>query len=261
MRLNFREAGAGEQVVLFVHGFPFDSSMWTTQLESLPRGWRGIAPDLRGSGGSAGSRDDAYTMDMHALDLVQLLDDLDIERAVVCGLSMGGYVAMALWRLQPDRVRALVFCDTRAAADSEEARRARGMLALRVEREGAQAVVDAMLPKLVSARTRGARPEVEARVQEMMLATPPESIVRALRGLAARADSVQTLERVTVPTLVVVGADDAITPPADSGLIHERVHGSRLVEIEGAGHVSNLEQPDEFNAAVNGFLEELAVTL
>ena len=259
--LKYREAGAGDQVVLFVHGFPFDSSMWEPQLAALPDGWRGIAPDLTGFGGSAGAADDVYSMDLFAGELISLLDDLGIERAVVCGLSMGGYIAMAMWRLHPDRVRALVLCDTRAGADSEEARRGRGILAAKVEREGPQAVVDAMLPKLVSARTRDAKPDVVAHLRQMMLGGPPKSIIRSLHGLAARPDSVHTLEGVTVPALVIVGAEDAITPPAESGLIHERVHGSRLVEIADAGHVGNLENPDAFNTALYGFLEELTATL
>ena len=261
MSLKYRESGDGDQVVLFVHGFPFDSAMWEPQLGALPDGWRGVAPDLTGFGGSAGRADAIYTMDLFARDLVALLDELEIERAVVCGLSMGGYIAMAMWRLHPGRVRALVLCDTRAGADSEEARRGRGMLAAKVERAGAQAVVEAMLPKLVAARTRGAQPDVVEQVKQMMLGARPESLVRALHGLAARPDSVHTLESVTVPTLVIVGAEDAITPPAESGLIHERVHGSRLVEVAGAGHVSNMENPDEFNTALFGFLEELTATL
>jgi 3-oxoadipate enol-lactonase len=255
IELAYTDEGRGPAVVL-LHGFPFDRSMWRGQVERLSNDFRVIAPDLRGHGETPAAGD-ASTMEELAEDVVALLDELNVPRVVLCGLSMGGYVALALYRAHPERVRTLVLADTRPQADTEEARRAREENARRALSEGMRPIADAMLPKLLSARTREGAPEVVARVREMMLKVSPEGAAAALRGMAARRDQTELLSKIDVPALVVVGSEDAVTPPAEAEAMRERIEGSRLVRIEGAGHVSNIERPEEFDRALAEFLEGL----
>lgn len=255
IELAYTDAGAGPAVV-FLHGFPFDRTMWRGQVERLSEDFRVIAPDLRGHGGTTATREPA-TMEEMADDVVSLLDELNVPRAVVCGLSMGGYVALALYRAHPSRVRALVLADTRAKADAEDARRAREENARRALAEGMSPIVDSMLPKLLSQHTRETEAEVVARVREMMLGITPEGAAAALRGMALRRDQTDLLTSIDVPALVVVGSEDAVTPPSEAESMHAQIEGSRLRVIEGAGHVSNVERPEEFDRALTEFLEGL----
>ena len=255
IELAYTDAGGGPAVVL-LHGFPFDRSMWRGQVEKLSGAFRVIAPDLRGHGGTAATRE-AATMEEMAEDVAALLDELNVTRAVVCGLSMGGYVALAFYRAHPSRVRALVLADTRAQADTEEARRAREENARRALAEGMRPIVDAMLPKILSARTREVAPEVVERVRGMMLGVSAQGAAAALRGMALRRDQTELLASIDVPTLVVVGSEDAVTPPSEAEAMSEMIRGSRLVVVEGAGHVSNVERPEEFDRALLEFLEGL----
>jgi 3-oxoadipate enol-lactonase len=255
IELAYTDAGRGP-AVLFLHGFPFDRSMWRGQVERLSADFRVIAPDLRGHGGTTATREPS-TMEEMAEDVVALLDELNVPRAVVCGLSMGGYVALALYRAHPSRVRALVLADTRAKADAEEARRAREENAQRALAEGTGPIVDSMLPKLLAGRTREGEPGVVARVREMMSAITPEGAAAALRGMALRRDQTDILPSIDVPVLVLVGSEDAVTPPSEAEAMHALIKGSRLRVVEGAGHVSNVERPEEFDLALAEFLESL----
>jgi 3-oxoadipate enol-lactonase len=255
IELAYTDEGRGPVVVL-LHGFPFDRSMWRGQVEKLSNSFRVIAPDFRGHGETTVTSGPS-TMEELAEDVVALLDELNVPRAVVCGLSMGGYVALALYRAHPSRVRALVLADTRPQADTEEARRTREENARRSLSEGMQPIADAMLPKLLSPRTRESAPEVVARVREMMLGVNAEGAAAALRGMALRRDQSDLLSKIDVPALVIVGSEDTVTPPADAEAMRERIEGSRLVVVEGAGHVSNIERPEEFDRALVGFLEGL----
>ena len=251
--MHIRDFGTGAPIV-FVHGFPFHGAMWDEQLAALPSGWRGIAPDLRGFGRNARANDVLLSMDRHADDLVGLLEGLGVERAVFCGSSMGGYILFSLWRRYSARVRGLVLCDTRAGADTEKARKGRRDLAKKVKAEGSAALTEVMLPQLLSEQSRQARPELVERVRGMIEGTPATTTAAALLGLAARENSTPVVDTIDVPTLVVVGEHDEITPPAESTRIHKHVKGSRLVIIPGAGHLANMEKPAEFNAALNEFL-------
>lgn len=255
IELAYTDKGCGP-VVVFLHGFPFDRSMWRGQVEKLSDSFRVIAPDFRGHGETTVTAAPS-TMEDLAEEIAALLDELNIPRAVICGLSMGGYVAFALYRAHPERVRALVLADTRAQADTEDARRTREENARRALAEGMQPIVDAMLPKLLSARTRESEPEVVARVRKMMLGVNAEGAAAALRGMALRRDQTDILSKIDVPTLVIVGSEDAVTPPSEAETLHERIEGSRLVVVEGAGHVSNIERPEEFDRALAEFLESL----
>jgi len=257
--IEWREHGEGD-AVLFIHGFPFNSAMWGHQLAAMPAGWRGIAPDLRGFGTSEMGADPVLGMDLVARDLAALLDHLQIERVVLCGLSMGGYVAFEFWRQFGDRVRGIVLSDTRASADSPDTRRARHVLADRVRSEGPGPVVDVLLPELLSPATLGKKKGISAMVRAMMEETPPETMARALLGMAARLDSEDLLRTIDVPVLVTVGADDVITSRGQAEMLARGIRGARIELIEAAGHIPPLENPEEFNAVLTQFLAGLPKT-
>ena len=258
IEMAYDEAGSGAAVVL-LHGFPFNRSMWSEQVAALAPNFRVIAPDLRGHGETTVTKTPA-TMDELAQDVVALMDALEISRAAVGGLSMGGYVTLALCKMFPARVRALVLADTRAYADTQEAKENREQQAQKALNEGMPAIADAMLPKLLSPATFARCPEVVERVREMIVETNSQGAASAQRGMAERADQTSFLSRIIAPTLIIVGSEDAITPVADAETMHHEIDGSRLEVIEGAGHVSNLEQPEAFNEALLGFLQELEST-
>jgi 3-oxoadipate enol-lactonase len=253
--MAYDEAGSGTPVLL-LHGFPFNRSMWHEQVEALTPRYRVITPDLRGHGETMVTGGPA-TMDEMARDVAALMETLEISRATVAGLSMGGYVALALYKLFPLRVRALVLADTRAQADTEEACENRELQAEKALNEGMGPVAEAMLPQLLSPKTMARRPQVVARVREMIVNTKPQGAAAAQRGMAQRSDQLPFLWRIIAPTLIVVGREDAITPVSDSERMHREIGGSRLEVIEDAGHVSNLEQPESFNRVLTKFLRDL----
>jgi pimeloyl-ACP methyl ester carboxylesterase len=233
--------------------------MWAQQESSVGSTYRVIAPDLRGHGDTP-APDGVYTMDAMAGDVLELLDDLRIHEPVVLGgLSMGGYVALALMALAPERFRALMLMDTRATADTPEAATNRELLASAVEATGrTEPVIDAMLPKLFSPHTGRNRPDRIEQVRAMMEKNPARGVVGALRGLAARPDRTAALAGIAVPTLVLVGAEDVITPPAESRAMAEALPDARLVVVPEAGHVAPLENPAASDAAILEFLAGLA---
>lgn len=249
--MHLHQSGTGPDTILFVHGYPFHGGMWAPQLEALPEGWRGLAPDLPGFGRSPRGGSD-LSMEAQADALAALLDEHGVGRAVVCGLSMGGYVAFALWRRHRERVRALVLADTRAGADTAEAVAHRRSLATRFREQGPESAVEALLPGLTGPETQEHRPEVVARIREMIAATPVETLAAAQEAMARRPDSTPLLATIDVPTLVVVGEHDAIRPDAQAMAL--AIPGARFEVISEAGHVSNLENATAFNRAVAGVL-------
>lgn len=257
IEIGYDEAGSGTPVVL-LHGFPFNRTMWSEQIEALAPRHHVLAPDLRGHGDTTVTSGPATMEDM-ARDVSALMEKLNISRAAVCGFSMGGYVALALYRMFPLRARALVLADTRPGPDTEEARANREAQAEKALQEGMAGIADTMLPKLLSPKTVARNPAVVARVRELILKTNPEGAAAALRGMAQRRDQTSFLSRVVAPALIMVGRDDMITPLPEAQLMHREIGGSRLEVIEDAGHVSNLEQPESFNAALTKFLRELEV--
>lgn len=250
--IAYDDRGAGS-AVLFLHAFPLGLFMWDAQAQALAPAHRVVRFDARGFGGSAAAGG-PLTMDRIADDARALLDHLGIDRAVVAGCSMGGYAAFAFARRHPGRLAGLVLQDTRAGADTDEAKANRGTLAARVLAEGASAAAEAFLPKLLGETTHRERPELVAHIRDRILAASPQGIADALRGLAARADSREILAAIRVPTLVVVGAEDVLTPPAEAEAIAAAVGGSRLAVIPRAGHLANLESPAEFNEELLSFL-------
>jgi 3-oxoadipate enol-lactonase len=253
--LGYRREGEGP-VVLFLHAFPLSLEMWDLQADALAGSHCVVRLDARGHGGSPPG-DGILTMERYADDAVALLDELNVSQAVVCGCSMGGYAAFALARRHPGRMRGLVLADTRAEADSPEARTNRSLLAERVRREGVEAIVEAFLPRLLGATSQAERPEVVERVRGMMAATPVRGVIDALAGLGARGDSTPTLRQINVPTLVLCGDEDEITPPAGSRAMAAAIPGARLTLLPGAGHLANMEVPEAFNGELSAFLDGL----
>lgn len=258
-RLNYKDVGPGPIPVVLLHGFPFDSDLWRPQMPALADRYRVIAPDLRGFGASQLVAE-AYTIARLADDVADLLDALGLGRAVIGGLSMGGYVAFEFFRRHPRRVAALVLADTRPDPDGPEGQANRARMAELARIQGSRAVVDELLPKLLSAGTRAQKPEVERALRDMMEAANPEAIAAALMAMAARDDSRPLLPEIDVPTLVIGGAEDSLTPPEHMREWGHQIPRARLELIEGAGHVSNLEQPEAFNALLLDFLGGLART-
>jgi len=244
-------SGTGPPLLL-LHAFPLGLVMWDAQASALADSHQVIRFDCRGFGGSPPG-DGLLTMERIADDAAGILDRLGLPSAAVAGVSMGGYAALAMVRRHPDRIRALVLADTRAGADSPEAKANRAAQAEKVRRDGAAAIADAVLPKLLGDTSHRERPELVARVRRIIEANPRRGITDALAGLAARADSTPILREIRVPTLVVVGEEDAITPLADAEALQRGIAGSRLAVIPRAGHLSSLENPDEFNRQLRAF--------
>ena len=256
IQLAYTDTGLGQPVVL-LHGYPFNRSLWTEQVSALSNCYRVITPDLRGLGESD-STSGAATMNRMAQDVAELLDQLEISRAVVGGLSMGGYVALAFYKQFPSRVRALVLADTRAQADSEEGKQTRFQQAEKALAEGMAGIADSMLQKLLTPETVSKRPELVKRVRDMMLKTKPEGAAGALLGMAERDDQTPLLSQISCPALILVGREDPITPVQDSEKMQREIAGSRLVVIDNAAHVSNLERTEQFNDELVQFLNSLS---
>jgi pimeloyl-ACP methyl ester carboxylesterase len=255
IRVAYDDTGGGGAALVLLHGFPLDRRMWRGQAEVLGGEFRVVAPDLRGFGETPLAGD--LKMETLAEDVAALLDELDLGRVVLGGLSMGGYIVFEFLRRFPERVRALVLADTRPQADTEDGRRAREENARRALAEGVAPVVESMLPKLLSPTTLERGGEVPEGVRAMMLGTSPDTAAAALRAMAVRRDQTELLPSIKVPTLILVGSEDSITPPADAEAIGAKIEGSRLVVVEGAGHLSNVERPSEFNRALAEFLRGL----
>lgn len=254
--LFFHSEGDGEPILL-IHGFPFSSDLYQPQRAALMGRFRVITPDLRGMGQSDATPDQTdYSIDAYADDLAALLDDLGVGQVIAAGMSMGGYVLLALLRRHPNRVKGAIFIDTKAGADTEEGRAGRYKMIEQARSEGAGAIAAAMLPKMLTERTRSEQPELAQFLHTMMVATPVDGIVGALYAMANRIDSTPLLPMINVPALVIVGSEDTITPPSVARELQAALPNAELVVIEGAAHASNLERPDEVNAAIGRWLEQ-----
>jgi pimeloyl-ACP methyl ester carboxylesterase len=256
-KLSLILAGQGQPLVL-LHAFPLDQRMWQPQLAGLQDVCRLIVPDLPGFGGSPVSAAREPTVEGMAEVVAGLLDALAVRESIVLGgLSMGGYVALAFARLYPGRLRGLVLADTRTEPDDEAGKANRDRLIAGVAERGTGVVLEAMLPRLLGPATQAGQPEVVARVRQISSEQSAEGITAALRGLRDRPDTGAVLEGLPIPVLVIVGRDDGITPPAGAERMAQRARQGRLVILDGAGHLSNLEDPAGFNNAVRSFLREL----
>ena len=251
--IRYLEAGSGWPVVL-IHAFPLHADMWRPQLERVPEGWRFIAPDMRGFGPDAVAQPQQPTLDCMATDVNLLLDALGIDSAVIGGLSMGGYITLALFRRAPERFSSMILADTKAQEDTSEGLAARREMIELARAHGAQAVADSMLPKLLGPSAVKRRPNLATAVRTMIEGASVAGIVGAIEAMMGRPDSRPDLSHISCPTLVIVGEEDVPTPVSDAADMQNQIARSRLVILPEAGHLSNLEAPDGFALAISDFL-------
>jgi 3-oxoadipate enol-lactonase len=251
-KIHYLDTGGEGIPVLLLHAFPLSSAMWEPQVESLRDRFRFIAPDLSGFGGSD-APEDGYSMGAWADEVTGLLDELGLDQVVLVGLSMGGYLAFECLRRFPERISALVLADTRAEADPPEGLEKRTKQQGMVREGKRDELIDALVGALLGEATLAKKPDVVERVR-ILMDNQPAGFIGALEALKTRPDSTDELAGIKVPTLIVVGENDAVTPPDASRKLHEHIAGSRLVVIPEAGHLSNLEAPEAFNGALGEFL-------
>lgn len=256
MTLAYQESGSGPPLVL-LHAFPLSAAMWEHQYGPLGAVGRLITPDLPGFGRSPAERRDP-SVDLIADEVKGLLDQLELDAVVLGGLSMGGYVTMAFLRRHPERVRAVVLADTKAGADTDAARANRERIAAAMLTAGdTAALADELVPTLVGETTLRTRPGVVDLVRSQIRASEPTAIAWAQRAMAARPDSVDTLRTVRLPALVIVGAEDVLTPAAEAEAMASALAQAELVRLPRAGHLSALEHPTAFNTALTSWLSKL----
>lgn len=257
--LSLLESGAGLPVV-FIHAFPLCREMWGVQIPLLREHFRVLAPDLRGFGSSPladGAEAPAtVTVADHATDLLAMMRRHRAYPAVLVGLSLGGYVLFEMLRQEPDAALAVVLADTQAAPDNDVQKASREEFARKVEAEGMAGVVEPLLDRLLGANTRQKRPTLVGRVRDMMLSAPAAGVAATSRGMALRPDSMSDLEKIKVPTLLLVGDQDSISPPSATEAMAQRIPDATALKIAGAGHLANLENPLAFNESIRLFLME-----
>jgi len=249
----YDDVGDGPPIV-FLHGFPHDRSLWAPQVSAFVDRARCVAPDLRGFGGSTGPP--PCSIDQYADDVAELLDALAITDVVLVGLSMGGYIALAMWRRHRDRLRALVLAHTRATADTPEIRARRQRLIEVARSEGSRAVADLQIGAMLGATTRAKNPALVAATHRMLALAPVPGIVGALEAMMHRPDSMGLLSTIDVPTLIIAGEEDTSIPASEARVMHKAIAGSRFEVLPAAGHLSNVERPAAFNHVMGEFLAQ-----
>lgn len=253
--LFYEDRGKGLPVVL-LHGFPLSHEMWSAQAQDLSSVARVICPDFRGFGRSSGGK--PFTVDALAADVHGLLKAAGALPCVVAGLSMGGYVALSFARQFAADLKGLVLVDTRADADSPQARESRQKNIALVQEKGAKAIADAMIPRLLAPGADEGRPELARTLRRMIEACTPQTIEHALIALRDRPDSTPHLHRIQVPTLVIVGDGDQITPVELAESMKAAIPNAKLVMVRGAGHMTPIEQPAQVSQAIRQFVGKIA---
>jgi 3-oxoadipate enol-lactonase len=256
LNICYEDHGQGDVPVIFIHGFPFDKTSWHPQLDYLKDFYRVIAYDIRGFCKST-SEDMKASMDLFAQDLISLMDVLNIRQSIICGLSMGGYIALNAVRHYPERFRALVLCDTQSIADSAEGKEKRYKTIEEVEKNGLDDFAATFIQKIFSPDTLENNEEAVEGIRKTILSTPVATIARTLSALAQRLETTSILQEIKIPTLILCGEQDSVTPPAQSENMHRHIIGSEYQAIRNAGHLSNLEQPEEFNRLLKNFLDRV----
>jgi len=252
--LCYNDQGTGDLPLIFIHGFPFNKSSWNPQMEQLKKTTRVLSFDLRGYGKSE-TGSERFSMDLFADDLIALMDALKIERAIACGLSMGGYILLnALDRYAP-RFAAAVLADTQCIADTTEGREKRHLTAAHVGKEGMKSFTEGFIGNIFCSMTLNNKKEIVERMRQMVNAANPASVVRTLNALAEREETCSTLGNIKVPVLIICGEDDKIAPPSEAEKLHKGIAGSDLIILDDAGHVSNLEQVEVFNSHLEKFIK------
>ena len=250
------EGNTGDPVIIFIHGFPFNKSMWDKQMEVLKENYRVIAYDVRGHGNSdAGTKD--FSIDLFAADLLNLMDALKIDKAMLCGLSMGGYIALNAVENYPDRFDALILSDTTCTADTLEVKEKRMKTIETIKKNGVEKFADESVKNLFAPESFSTKKKEIAAVREMIVNTTEESLCKTLRAFYERKETCTKLQDINVPVLIMVGNEDKITPLAAAQFMNEKIKESLLSIIEHAGHLSNIENPSEFNNQLEEFVSTI----
>lgn len=251
--LSYEDSGTGTLPIIFIHGFPFNRKTWQTQVEFLKKNYRVITYDIRGFGKSE-LGEEVTSIDLFATDLIMLMDVLKIEKAIVCGLSMGGYILMNAVSRFPERFEAIILSDTQCIADSVEAKEKRYQTINQIEAKGLDEFAEGYVKNIFTARTIKNKEKVVEEVKKIILSTSPRTIVATLKALAQRRESCTLLKTVSVPALIICGSEDTVTPLSQSELMFNTLPNAQLKTIDNAAHLSNLEQPAIFNEHIHNFL-------
>ena len=257
LTVSFSDEGPDDApVIIFIHGFPFNKSMWNMQLEELKDDYRVIAYDIRGHGSSDSGNED-FSIELFVKDLLCLMDALKIDKTVLCGLSMGGYIALNAIENYPERFDALILSDTHCIADTPEAKGKRMKTIERIKKNGVDDYADESISNLFAPESFTTRGEEIAAVRKMIVKTSKQSLYKTLLALSVRKETCNKLPEIKVPVLIMVGKEDKITPPSAAWLIHEKIQGSFLNIIEHAGHLANMENPEDFNYQLKKFVSSV----
>lgn len=252
--LSYTDSGKeGAPVIIFIHGFPFNRSMWNLQVESLKESYHLLTYDIRGHGNSEPGNED-FSIDLFVSDLIGFMDALKIDRAILCGLSMGGYIALTAIEKYSERFNALILADTQCIADSPEAKEKRINTIENIRKNGVEKYADESVKNLFAPESLTTRQKEIEDVREMIVKTSEHTIINTLLALSFRKETCSYLPEIKVPVLIIVGKEDKLTPPSAASFMHERIKDSLLRIIDHAGHVSNLENPEQFNDQLRMFL-------
>ena len=258
MKLVFEDIGSGKPVVL-IHAFPLSARMWKLQAKLLAQnGYRVILPDLPGFGENSDFLK-RYSIEEMALQISALLHSLNIEKAIVGGLSIGGYILFNLYRLAPEKLSALIFCDTTYISDTVEKRNSRFELISKIEKQGSSALIENMLPNLISDHTKQYNSQLTAELEDVFSKVKPHSAINALRSIAERRDNTDIVGKISISTLLIFGESDKVTTLEDAQKMNQLIPESELTIINNAGHYSNLEQPLKFNEALLDFCNRIEI--
>ena len=255
--LSYDDVGEGRVPIIFLHGFPFDKTMWKSQIEFLQTSYRLIACDIRGFGKSKDERT-PLSISLFADDLIEFMDKLEIDKAIICGLSMGGYITLNAAKRFPDRFEALILCDTQCIADTPEVKEKRLNTIAKIEAEGVADFNEGFIKSVFHKDSLTDKKELVEEVRNVVFANSQHIIIQGLLALAVRTEACSTLDKIRIPTLIICGREDAVTPLKQSEYLKQHILGSTLEVIDNAGHVSNLEQPNEFNEHISEFLINLS---
>jgi len=254
-KVNYTDEGKyGAPVIIFIHGFPFNMSIWNRQVESLRNYCRVITYDIRGFGNSDAGTED-FTVDLFAKDLISLMDALKIEKTIVCGLSLGGYIALNAYKNYPGRFSALILSDTTCKADTSEAKEKRIKAIENIKTNGAEKYADESIKNLFAPESFNNKVKEIDAAREMIMKTPVQSLCKGLFALSVRTETCSILKKINLPVLILVGEEDIITPPAAAKFMHDKIKSSILEVLEHAGHLSNMENSEVFNNHLMRFIE------
>ncbi|MES2654893.1 MAG: alpha/beta hydrolase [Bacteroidota bacterium] len=256
-QLSYNDIGEGSTPIIFMHGYPFDKTMWQPQLDFLKSSHRSISFDIRGFGKST-DEESHLSIDLFGEDLIALMDKLNIDKAIVCGLSMGGFIALNAQKRFPDRFAALILCDTQCIADTAEVKEKRNKIINEIAVDGVAPFNEGFIKNVFHKDSLSNKKELVEQLRSVVFANSPHIITMGQTALAERSETCSTLNEITIPTLIICGREDIVTPLAQSEMMHKDIKGSILHVIDNAGHVSNLEQPDEFNKHLLDFLTTLS---